>query len=288
MTDSAAYTAFDLRPLAPYLGAEIRGVEIEKDLDDATFAEIERAFLEHSVIAIRDQRLDRPQQIAFARRFGDIDIHPIAIGMEEHPEVLRVFKPANEAACFGTSWHTDNTFFAKPSKASILYGVTLPPVGGDTLWASTTAAYDALSPTMQSMLEGLTAIHSAGRAYDPGTTGEAKYRGEAAINYRFSESIYDEVEHPVVRTHPQTGRKGIFVNPMFTERIVGLSSAESKALLGFLYEHCVQPELTCRVRWEPGTVVVWDNRSTLHYAMNDYVGYERLMYRVTVCGDAPA
>jgi taurine dioxygenase len=287
MTQSDAYTRFDLRPISPCLGAEIRGVEIEKELDDATFGEIERAFLEHGVIAIRDQRLDRPQQIEFARRFGDLDVHPIAIGMEEHPEVIRVHKPANQPASFGTSWHTDNTFFARPSKASVLYAVILPPIGGDTLWASTAAAYDALSPTMQRMLEGLSAVHSAGRAYDPATTGAAKYRGEAAINYRFSESIYDEVEHPVLRTHPETGRKCIFVNPMFTQRIVGLRESESRALLEFLYAHCVQPELTCRVRWEPGTVVVWDNRSTLHYAMNDYVGHERLLYRVTVAGDVP-
>jgi taurine dioxygenase len=150
-----------------------------------------------------------------------------------------------------------------------------------------TAAWDALSPSMQSMLEGLRAVHSASDAYDPATTGDAKYKGEAAINYRYSESIYDEVEHPVVRTHPETGRKGIFVNPMFTQRIVGLEQHESRALLEMLYAHSVRPDFTCRVRWAPGTLTIWDNRCTQHYAMNDYHGHERLMYRITVTGERP-
>jgi taurine dioxygenase len=166
--------------------------------------------------------------------------------------------------------------------------VVLPPTGGDTLYASMTAAYDALSPTMQSLLADLHAVHSASSAYDPATTGDAKYRGEAAISYRFSDSIYDEVEHPVVRTHPETGRKGIYVNPMFTQRICGLEPHESRALLEMLYAHSVRPDFTCRIRWQPGTLTIWDNRCTQHYAMNDYHGHERLMYRVTVTGDRPA
>jgi len=239
------------------------------------------------VIAIRDQQIDHGQQIALARRFGELDVHPIAIGTEDHPEIIRVWKPADEPACFGTSWHTDNTFFERPSKTSVLYGVSIPPLGGDTLYASMTAAWDALSPSMQSMLEGLRAVHSASDAYDPATTGDAKYKGEAAISYRYSESIYDEVEHPVVRIHPETGRKGIFVNPMFTQRIVGLEQHESRALLEMLYAHSVRPDFTCRVRWAPGTLTIWDNRCTQHYAMNDYHGHERLMYRITVTGERP-
>jgi len=201
--------------------------------------------------------------------------------------MLRVHKPVGERAFFGTSWHTDNTFFAKPSAVTLLYGVTIPPIGGDTLFASCEAAWERLSPPLQSMLRGLRAVHSAGRAYDPATTGTAKYEGRAAINYRYSDAIYDEVEHPVVRTHPQTGRQGLFVNPMFTERIAGLSSDESRAILDLLYAHSVRPEFTCRVRWTPGTLTLWDNRCTQHYALDDYPDHERLMFRVTVGGDEP-
>ena len=276
-----------VRPLSGHIGAEIDGIDLSKPLEDRVFKEIHRAFLEHAVLAFRGQSLSHEHQIAFGRRFGDLDIHPIAIGMEQHPEIIKVWKPAGERAAFGTSWHSDNTFFEKPSKASILYGVTIPPYGGDTLFASMACAYDALSAGMKRMLDGLVAVHSAARAYDPAVTGDAKYRGEAAINYRYSDDIQRETEHPVIRTHPETGRKGIFVNPMFTQRMVGFSEAESRALLTFLYDHATRPDFTCRLRWEPGTLALWDNRSTQHYALDDYAEFDRLMYRVSVCGDRP-
>jgi taurine dioxygenase len=282
-----SYSKIRVRPLSGNLGAEIEGVDLGQPLEDDVFAEVEQAFLEHSIIALRNQTLSHEDQIAFGRRFGELDVHPIAIGMEEYPEMIRVLKPAGERASFGTSWHSDNTFFEAPSKASILYGVEIPPYGGDTLWTSTQKAYEALSPKMKEIVDGLVAVHSASRAYDPGMTGEAKYRGEAAINYRYSDSIRDEVEHPVIRTHPETGRKAIFVNPMFTLRIAGLSAPEGKALLEFLYDHTTRPEFTCRLRWEPGTLAMWDNRCTQHYALDDYEGFERLMYRITVAGDRP-
>ncbi len=280
-------TSLHVEPLSGNLGAEIRGVDLSRHLDDALFGAIHRAFLDHAVIVFRDQQLTHETQIEFARRFGSLDVHPIAIGMTEHPEIIRVWKPAGERASFGTSWHSDNTFFPEPSKATVLYGVTIPPYGGDTLWASMERAYDVLSPGMKKMLEGLVAVHSASRAYDPAVTGEAKYRGEAAINYHYSEVIGEEVDHPVVRTHPETGRKSIFVNAMFTQRIVGLSRGESDAILSFLYTHATQPEFTCRLRWQPGTLVMWDNRCTQHYALDDYEGFDRLLFRVTVCGDRP-
>ncbi len=282
-----SYRHIEVRSLAGAIGAEILGADVGEDLCDAEFEEIYAAFLEHHVVAIRDQKIDHAQHIAFARRFGQLDVHPIAIGLDEHPEILRVWKPADEPACFGTSWHSDNTFFECPSKASLLYAVKLPPVGGDTLYASMSAAWDALSPTMKSLLGDLRAVHSASSAYDPKTTGDDKYQGGAAINYRFSESIYEEVEHPLVRTHPETKRRGIFVNPMFTQRIVGMEEHESRALLDMLYAHSVRPDFTCRIRWQPGTLTIWDNRCTQHYAMNDYYGHERLMYRITVNGDRP-
>ncbi len=190
-------------------------------------------------------------------------------------------------ARFGNDWHSDNSFFEEPSAATFLYGETIPPFGGDTIWASMERAYDALSLTMKKMLDGLVAVHSASHAYDPKVTGEAKYRGEAPIQYQYSEVVEAEVRHPVIRTHPETGRKGIYVNPMFTERIVGMTDAESHALLAFLYEHSVKPDFTCRFQWKSGSVALWDNRCTQHYALDDYREFERIMYRVTIAGSRP-
>jgi taurine dioxygenase len=278
---------FAIRPLSGALGAEIADVDLSKPLESEAFEAIHGALLEHHVLVFRGQELSRPEQLDFARRLGEPEVHPIADGLPEHPEVIRVLKPAGEAAFFGTSWHTDNTFFERPTAATVLYGEKVPPVGGDTLFASMTKAWETLSPPMQAFLEPLTAIHSAASAYDPKTTGDAKYKGEAAITYTYSDSIYDEVEHPVVRTHPESGRRALFVNPMFTQRIAGLHRNESDALLQLLYQHATRPELLCRVRWQPGTVTVWDNRCVQHYALNDYAGHRREMNRITVQGDVP-
>jgi taurine dioxygenase len=282
------WTRIEVRPLSAALGAEIRGVDLSRDLDARTIAEIAAAFVDYGMIFFRNQNLDFSQLVSFARRFGELDVHPIVKGMEEFPELVRVWKPKGEPASFGVGWHSDNSFFAKPSKASLLYGVTIPPYGGDTLFASMEKAFASLSPAMQRFLEPLHAVHSAARAYDPKVTGEHKYRGEAPIQYRYDEqAIYSEVVHPVIRKHPESGRKSIFVNPMFTQRIVELSEAESRAVLDFLFTHSVRPEFTCRLRWEPRTLAVWDNRSVQHYAMDDYRDFERLMYRATVRGDEP-
>jgi taurine dioxygenase len=170
---------------------------------------------------------------------------------------------------------------------TILYGETIPSHGGDTLFACMERAWETLSAPLQAFLEPRVAVHSASTAYDPKTTGAAKYRGETAITYTFSDSIYEEVEHPVVRTHAETGRRSLYVNPMFTQRIVGLHADESAAILSLLYAHATRPEFTCRVRWEPGTLTLWDNRSVQHYAIDDYAEHERVMYRVTIAGDRP-
>ncbi len=214
-------------------------------------------------------------------------MHPIVEGTAEHPEIVRVWKPAGENASFGVGWHSDNSFQARPSQASVLYGVTIPSVGGDTLYANMELAWERLSPAFRERLRGLHGVHSASEAYDPATTGEAKYRGEASIRYRWSESIREEVLHPVVRVHPETGRPSLFVNPMFTLRIAELNDDEGRALLDFLYVHATKPEHCARLQWRPGTVAVWDNRAVWHYAMDDYRDHERLMFRVTVAGDRP-
>lgn len=275
------------RSLSASLGAEIRGVDL-RSLTEGAFAALHEAFLRHHVLCIRDQELTADQQLIFAERFGKPEVHPIVEGTDEHPEVVRAFKPAGQRASFGVGWHSDNSFFDEPSLGTVLYGVTIPPVGGDTLYASMEAAWEALSPAMQSWLQELHGVHSAMKAYDPAITGDSKYDGDGPIKYRWSESIRDEVRHPLVRTHPETGRRSIYVNPMFTTGVAELHDDEGQALLEFLFRHCARPEFTCRLQWEPGTVAVWDNRCVWHYAMDDYPDHERLMFRVTIAGDRPA
>jgi taurine dioxygenase len=274
-------------PFAGALGAEITGLDLS-DGSPAAAAAVHRALRDHRVLVLRDQKLSREAQLAFARRLGEPEVHPIADGMAEHPEIIRVHKPAGEAAFFGTSWHSDNSFFERPSAITLLYGEVVPEVGGDTVFACMERAWATLSEPVQRLLAPLRAVHSASRAYDPRTTGDAKYRGEAAITYTWSDAIYEEVLHPVMRTHPETGRKSLYVNAMFTQRIEGLTPGESAALLGYLTEHATRPDFTCRVRWRPGTVVLWDNRCVQHYAIDDYREAERVMYRVTLAGDRPS
>jgi len=276
-----------VRPLAGALGAEILDLNLSASLDGATWEALETAFHTYSVVFFRDQKLTREAQLEFARRFGEPEVHPIANSMAEHPEIIEVRKPKGEQAFFGTSWHTDNSFFERPSGTTVLYGATVPPAGGDTVFASTERAYATLSEPLRRFLDPLRAVHTAADAYDPRTTGDAKYRGETAITYTFTDTIYDRVEHPIVRTHPATGRKGLYVNPMFTERIVGLEKHESDALLQMLFAHATRQEFTCRFRWEAGSVAVWDNRCVQHYAIDDYADYERVMYRVTLQGERP-
>ncbi len=277
-----------IRGLAGVLGAELRGIDLSAPLDPATRGALDAALHRYGVLCIRDQKLSTEALLAFAQQLGTPDVHPIANGMPDHPEVIRVLKPAGERAFFGTSWHTDNSFFECPSALTILYGEQVPPVGGDTVFASMEAALASLSEPVRRFLEPLRAVHSASSAYDPKTTGDAKYRGETAIQYTFSERIYEEVRHPVVRTHPATRRKSLYVNPMFTQQIVGLSKPESAALLAMLYDLSTRPELCCRIHWENGTVAIWDNRWLQHYAIDDYADYERVMYRVTIRGERPA
>lgn len=276
-----------VHPLAGALGAEIHGVDLAAPLDPALVDKLQDALVEYGVIVLRNQRIDREQHLAFARMIGEPDVHPIAEGMDGMPEMIRVHKPAGEAAFFGTSWHSDNTFFERPSGFTVLHGVTIPPFGGDTLYASMERAWLGLSEPMRAFLRPLTARHSARPAYDPSVVGEGKYRGEGPMRYRMSEAVYAEVSHPIARTHPISGRISLFVNPMFTTAIEGLEAHESRALLEMLYAHATRPEYTCRVRWATDSLVLWDNRQTQHYAVNDYANHERLMYRVTIQGERP-
>ncbi len=279
--------ALTVTPLSGVLGAEIHGVDLASGATPEAVAKIRATLLDEGVVVIRGQKLDRAQQLAFARQLGTPDEHPIANSMEEHPEVIRVASPKGEGAFFGTSWHTDNSFFEMPSAITVLYGETIPPARGDTVFASMERAWETLSAPMRELLAPLSAVHSAARAYDPRTTGNEKYEGKTAISYTMSDRVYEENVHPVVRTHPETGRKSLYVNPMFTERILGLNPNESDALLEMLHAHSTRPDFTCRVSWEPGQLTVWDNRFVQHYAIDDYADYERVMYRVTLEGTRP-
>ncbi len=276
-------TTLDVTPLSGVLGAELRGVDLAEPMSAETLAEFRQAFVEHHVIVVRDQDLTAEQQMAFARQFGELDTHPFVEGQAAHPEVLDVITEPDDRVNFGGGWHTDVTFLEEPDLGSVLYAVDVPPVGGDTLFADQHAAYDALSPTMKSMLDGLVGIHSAGPQYAPGGTS-TKSKSMRTKNADVAER---RVEHPVVRTHPESGRRSLYVNGAFTIGIEGLHRDESAALLRFLLAHAVQERFTCRVRWAPGTLAMWDNRSVQHYALHDYGGHRRHMRRVTIKGDRP-
>jgi len=277
-------TTFDVVPVSGVLGAEVRGLDLAADLDDGTVADLRAAFCEHQVLFFRDQDLSPAAQIAFGRRFGELGSHPYVEANAEHPEIIDVVTEPDDRVNFGGGWHTDVTFLAEPDLGLILFGVEIPPAGGDTLFASQLAAYDALSDTMKELLDGLIGIHSAGPQY-----GGAGYstQSTAMSTSGVDEAAASRVEHPVVITHPETGRKGLYVNPAFTIGIKGMHRAESQALLRFLYRHATAETMTCRFRWRRGSVAMWDNRSVQHYALHDYKGHRRRMRRITIRGERP-
>ena len=276
-------TSLDIRPLAGSLGAEVHGIDLSQDLSSTFAADIRRAFVTHHVLVFRDQDLTPNQQIRFGQAFGPLDTHPFIEGNSDHPEIVDVVTQSDDRTNFGGGWHTDVTFLDEPDLGSILYAVTVPPVGGDTLFANQHAAYDALSDTMKGLLGDLVGVHSAGPQYGPNgqsTTSKAMTTKDADLASR-------SVEHPLIRTHPENGLKSLYANRAFTIGVKGLRSAESRALLSFLFEQAVQERFTCRVRWQPGSLAMWDNRSVQHYALFDYAGHERRMRRITIKGDRP-
>jgi taurine dioxygenase len=281
-----SYKTLEAKPLTAAMGAELSGIDLTQPLSDDQKSDIKQALLDYQAVFFRDQPLTPDQHLALARSFGELEVHPIVKGLDGNPEILQIVKEPGEETQFGDVWHSDNSFMETPSMGSILHGVEVPPIGGDTLFSNMYMAYDMLSDGMKAILEGLVCIHTAADAYNPVRLAH-KYRGETNMKYQYSDAVEKEVEHPVIRTHPETGKKSLFVNKMFTTRFKNMTPDESKPILEYLSVHAIRPEFQCRFRWEKDSVAFWDNRCTMHYAMNDYYQYRRIMNRITVAGDRP-
>jgi taurine dioxygenase len=281
-----ATQTIQVTPIAGALGAEIAGVDLSGDPGNAAFDAIHRAFLDHLVLVFRDQTLTPQQQVAFAGRFGEPGIYPFIKGLPDAPEVTELLKTETDTINFGRYWHSDTTYMEAPARATVLYAHDVPAFGGDTQFANMYLAYDALSDGMKALLGGLRGVNSSAQKDRGGRA--AKMQQLAGMKGHYIEAAETlEAEHPVIRTHPETGRKFLYVNGSHTVRFAGMTEEESRPLLAYLAAHAVRPEFTCRVRWQPGTLVVWDNRCTQHQALNDYQGQRRRMHRVTVEGDRP-
>ncbi len=277
------YKTITPEPVSGALGAEITGVDLS-NVADEQLDEIHRAFLQYHVIFFREQTLTPEQHIAFGKRFGTLHIHPYVKGMDGHPEVMEIIKEPTEKVNFGGGWHTDISFQEKPVLGSVLYALEVPSFGGDTLFANQHLAYDRLSQGMKDLFAGRLAVHSSEREY--GAAGNSALKRKSMAIEQVGAEV-EEFEHPIFRTHPETKRKALYVNPAFTIRIKDMTRTESRPILQYLYEHATREEFTCRFRWQPGSVAFWDNRSVQHYALNDYHGQRRHMRRVTINGDRP-
>jgi len=271
-----------IKRMAGALGAEISGVDLTQPLSAALAAEIRDVFLKHEVIFLRQQPLSSSQFMAFAQAMGEPVEYPFVKGIDGFPHIIEVKKLEHEKVNFGGVWHSDTTYLEMPPMGSMLLAREIPPFGGDTLFASQYAAYEALSDTMQRLLEGLQGINSSAKA-DVSKTREDRLKtdGKASAPKDFTST------HPVVRTHPETGRKALYVNVAHTSGIEGLTDAESASLLNFLFQHQVKPEFTCRWAWEPAALAFWDNRCAQHNPINDYHGHRRVLHRITLKGDKP-
>ena len=272
----------EIRKIAGALGAEILGVDLGRDLDAATVAAIRRAWLEHLVVFFRDQDLPPERFLAFARRFGEPVEYPFINGLPEFPVITPVVKLEHETVNFGGLWHSDTAYLERPPMGTMLIAREVPPWGGDTLFANMYLAWETLSPGLQRLLDGLAAVNSSAKA-DVTKTREDRMRDGARAEAR---RAY-EARHPVVRTHPETGRKALYVNGGHTVRFHEMSEEESAPLLAYLFAHQVRPEFTCRFQWRPGSIAFWDNRCAQHNPVNDYHGFRRVMHRITLAGDRP-
>ena len=276
------------QPLAGALGAELIGFDVSAAPDDAIAATLREQCLEHKVLVLRDQSLSPRALLAFAKLWGDVHFYPYMTGLEDLPEVFEIVTTPTARRVFGNRWHSDQMYDPKPVKVTVLYAKELPPVGGDTLFSNLERAYESLSDGMKRMLSDL-------RIYCDGAD-KSRYGGKSRDAWYadgdMQKKLHPKAEepviavHPLIRTHPETGRKCLYVGDQ-VQRFDGMTREESQPLLSYLMKHIQRPEFTCRVRWEPGTLVLWDNRCTCHYAIADYTGHTRRMQRVTIAGDRP-
>ena len=281
---SGHYRTIEVSPIAGALGAEIAGVDLSGSITDEVMTEIRAAWLEHLVVYFRDQDLTPEAFLAFARRVGEPVEYPFVKGIDGFPEIIAVTKLPHETVNFGGIWHSDTVYLERPPMGTMLIAREVPPYGGDTMFANMYAAYEALSPGMQRMLEPLHAVHSSALA-DVSKTREDRIRDSGDSADGTDKEFVSE--HPVVRTHPETGRKALYVNIAHTMRFTDMTEEESRPLLQYLFAHSVRPEFTCRFHWRVGSLAMWDNRCAMHNPINDYHGHTRRMHRITLAGDVP-
>lgn len=275
-TKIGTYRHFEARPLSPFIGAELHGIDLRQDQSADAIADVRQALLDYKVIFFRDQEITRAQHIAFARAFGELEIHPATPKDQADPEVLRIAHGPDSKGR-ENAWHSDVTWRAEPSLGSILRAIEIPEVGGDTLFADMYAAYDSLEPEFKIFVSGLTAVHDIARVF----------AGRLGVSADELRAKFPFQEHPVIRTHPETGRRAVYVNTAFTSHIKGLSAKHSDWVLEQLYAQAAIPEFQCRFRWTRNAIGFWDNRASQHYAASDYFPLPRVMERVTVKGDQP-
>ncbi len=285
---NSEYRHLEVTPVSGAAGAEIGGVDLSRDLPEDVLAEIRAALLAHQVIFFRDQRLTDDQLLAFARRWGEIHLHPFMEGMPDHPEVLEIVKRPTDKKNFGGAWHTDQMFSPRPAMGTMLYALEVPSAGGDTMFTNQYLAYETLSPGMRAMLDRLRSVCIGDRSKRKGGPSRKDLYPTTMASMRGKDpgDVQTDSIHPLVRTHPETGRKALYIGG-HVQAFEGMTDEESAPLIAFLMAHSTKPEFTCRFRWETGSLAFWDNRCTQHFAVNDYPAETRIMHRVTVCGDEP-
>ena len=285
---NAQYRHFEVQKIAGSMGADITGLDLSQEVTDEILSEIRAALLDNLVICIRDQNITPEQQLAFARRWGDIHLHPFMQGMEEYPEILAIIKRPTDKKNFGGSWHTDQMFSPSPAMGTMLYAKEVPSAGGDTMFANLYLAYESLSDGMKKIADQLyTVCVGDNFKQADGRSRKDRYADQMTdMKVKDPGNVQTTSIHPLVRTHPETGRKALYVGG-HVQRFDGMTDEESEPLLNYFMKHAVRPEFTCRVRWANGTLTFWDNRCTEHFAVNDYPAETRIMHRITICGDKP-
>lgn len=278
-----AYERISVSRMAGALGAQLENVDLAQPHDPKQLDEVRDALHEYGVIVLRDQDITSDQYLAFARHFSDILPYPLVSGLPDHPDIVPVLKREEERVNFGGIWHSDTTYLERPPMGSMLLAKELPPHGGDTIWSNMMMAYETLSGGMKTALEGLIAINSAKKGSAAATREDSRKDGGA----RDDSGLATTAEHPVVRTHPSTGKKSLYVNFGHTTHFKGMTETESAPILEYLFKHQIRPEFTCQLHWEIGTLAFWDNRITQHLPINDYHGYRRLLHRITLAGEVP-